>query len=169
MTNIVIKLMNDHQHKEFTSFAVFFVFFQTCHSVAHSQATKWRVQEKGHTSVSALEWGTNGDDLYCGFASGRLIQFRLRFVDGDMSHVPLPENFGSHVIQLSSSVDTLLISTMERALVLDTKTHKLDQVGRKDRKPGPYGGYLVHGGQKAYLSRPGLRMWAADSDGKVCF
>ena len=41
------------------------------------------------------------------------------------------------------------------------------QVGRKDRKPGQYGGCLVQGGEKAYVARPGLRLWSADSTGKV--
>ena len=79
---------------------------------------------------------------------------------------PMPRTWGS-VVQLSASSQALLVSTEERAFLVDIKTHKLDQVGRKDRKAGPYGGFFVQDGSRAYVARPGLRLWVADSVGKV--
>ena len=78
----------------------------------------------------------------------------------------MPRTWGS-VVQLSASSQALLVSTEERAFLVDIKTHKLDQVGRKDRKAGPYGGFFVQDGSRAYVARPGLRLWVADSVGKV--
>ena len=45
----------------------------------------------------------------------------------------------------------------------------LPQVGTKERKVAPYGGSFSNKGDKAYLTRPGLRVWTADRNGKVSF
>jgi len=41
------------------------------------------------------------------------------------------------------------------------------QVGRKERKVGPYGGCYIRGDGSVLVSRPGVRIWLADSDGNV--
>ena len=135
--------------------------------VTRSVSTKWKAQEKGRTPISCLEWSPAGDNLYIGLPTGRVIQFHLQYPDGGFSPVQLPENYGSSVIQLSASSQALLVSTEQRALLVDVKTHKLDQVGRKDRKVGPYGGFFVQDGSRAYVARPGLRLWVADNLGTV--
>ena len=83
-----------------------------------------------------------------------------------MEHVALPENYGSRIIQLSSCGRTLLVSSLERAMLLDTQTFTLKQVGRKERKTGPFGGCFMSDGRLC-LSRPGLRFWIADNTGTV--
>lgn len=53
----------------------------------------------------------------------------MKFKDGIMKHVPLfPEQYGSSVLQLSIGKSLLLVSTLERAFILDISTNKLDQV-----------------------------------------
>lgn len=136
--------------------------------VTRTVSTKWRAQEKNNSPISALEWSPTGDNLYIGFSTGRLIHFHLQYPEGAFSPVEFPENYGSRVVQLSASSQALLVSTEQRALLVDVQTHKLDQVGRKDRKVGPYGGVFVQDGSRAYLARPGLRLWVADNMGKVC-
>lgn len=136
--------------------------------VTRTVSTKWRAQEKSHASVTCLEWSPSGENLYVGFATGRVIQFHLQYPDGAFSPVSLPDNYGSQVVQLSASNQALLVSTEERALLVDVNTYKLDQVGRKDRKAGPFGGFFVQDGSRSYVARPGLRLWVADSMGKVC-
>ena len=135
--------------------------------VTRSVSTKWKAQEKNRTPVSCLEWSPAGDNLYIGFPTGRVIQFHLQYPEGAFSPVQLPEHYGGSVIQLSASGQALLVSTEERALLVDVKTHKLDQVGRKDRKTGLYGAFFVQDGSRAYVARPGLRLWVADNLGKV--
>lgn len=79
--------------------------------------------------MTSLEWSPSGDDVYCGFSSGRLVQFNVKFSERVMNHVLLyPEQYGSAVVQLSSVKNCLLVSTMDRAFVVDTDTHKLNQV-----------------------------------------
>ena len=57
------------------------------------------------------------------------MQFNVRFKEGIMNHVQLyPENYGSTVVQLSISKSLLLVSTLDRAFVLDISTNKLIQV-----------------------------------------
>ena len=136
--------------------------------VTRTVSTKWRVQEKNHAPATSLEWSPGGDHLYIGFTTGRVIQFHLQYPDGAFSPVPLPENYGSRIVQLSASNQALLVSTEERTLLVDIKSHKLDQVGRKDRKTGRYGGFFVQDGSRAYVARPGLRLWVAGNFGKVC-
>jgi hypothetical protein len=76
-----------------------------------------------------VEWSQNGGDIFCGFELGRLVQFNVRFKDGVMKHVPLyPDNYDSGVVQLSSSGSMLLVSTIDRAFLLDIGTNKLVQV-----------------------------------------
>ena len=57
------------------------------------------------------------------------MQFNVKFKDGIMNHVQLyPDQYGSAVIQLSSSENLLLVSTVDRAFLLDIRTNKLTQV-----------------------------------------
>ena len=42
------------------------------------------------------------------------------------------------------------------------------QVGRKERKVGPYGGCYLHSDGSVLVSRPGVRIWLADGEGNVC-
>ena len=76
-----------------------------------------------------MEWNESGEDIFCGFNSGRLVQFNVRFKEGAMKHIQLnPENYGSAVVQLSASGSLLLVSTLDRAFLLDINTNKLVQV-----------------------------------------
>lgn len=76
-----------------------------------------------------MEWSQNGEDIFCGFDMGRLVQFTVKFKEGIMKHVPLhPEQYGSSVVQLSVNKNLLLVSTLDRAFILDVDTNKLDQV-----------------------------------------
>lgn len=79
--------------------------------------------------MSCIEWSQDGADIFCGFDLGRLVQFNVRFKDGVMKHIQLyPDNYGSAVVQLSVSENLLLVSTMDRAFLLDISTNKLIQV-----------------------------------------
>ena len=77
------------------------------------------------------------------------------------SYVSVKETFGISTGQFSDSCCNLIIFKMEdiRAISL--------QVGTKDRKSGVFGGSFSLSGDKAYLARPGLRVWTADNKGKV--
>lgn len=87
------------------------------------------MQEKSGQQVTCIEWSQNGDNIFCGFKMGRLVQFSVKFKDGVMKHLPLyPDQYGSCVIQLSVSGNLLLVSTLDRAFILDIVTNKLDQV-----------------------------------------
>ena len=89
-----------------------------------------RVQERSGQSVSCIEWNQNGDDIFCGFSLGRLVQFNVKFKDGTMNHVQLhPENYGSTVVQLAVSEHLLLVCTLDRGFLLDIISNKLIQVG----------------------------------------
>lgn len=79
--------------------------------------------------MSCIEWSQNGADIFCGFDLGRLVQFNVKFKDGVMKHIQLyPDNYGSAVVQLSVSENLLLVSTLDRAFLLDISTNKLIQV-----------------------------------------
>lgn len=57
------------------------------------------------------------------------MQFNVKFKDDLMKHVQLyPDNYGSAIVQLSVSANSLLVSTMDRAFLLDINTNKLVQV-----------------------------------------
>lgn len=80
--------------------------------------------------MNCIEWSQNGEDIFCAFSLGRLVQFNVKFKDGIMNHVQLyPDQYGSAVIQLSNSENLLLVSTVDRAFLLDISTNKLAQVG----------------------------------------
>lgn len=87
------------------------------------------MQEKSRQHVRCIEWNHNGEDIFCGFGSGRLVQFNVKYKDGLMNHVPLnPDQYGSSIVQLSASENLLLVSTLERAFIVDIVTHKFSQV-----------------------------------------
>lgn len=87
------------------------------------------MQEKSGQGVNCIEWGQNGEDIFCGFNLGRIVYFKVKFKGDTMNHIPLyPEQFGSSVVQLSYSESLLLVSTMDRTFLLDVSTNKLDQV-----------------------------------------
>ena len=75
--------------------------------------------------VSSLTWGHDGEYLYCGFVSGRLLQFHLD--QWTMEATPLLD-CGSAVVQLSVSGHNLLISTLARSLLLEVNTGRWTQV-----------------------------------------
>ncbi len=91
--------------------------------------SKLRVQEKNALPVVSLIWGPNGEDIFCGFTTGRLVRFSVKFSEKSMHHVPIcPEQYGSDIVQLSVLKTSLLVSTLERTFALDTETNKLSQV-----------------------------------------
>ncbi len=85
--------------------------------------------EKSGQGISCLEWSRNGQDVFCGFNSGRLVQFNVQFSEGIMKQMPLsPEQYESSIVQLSATDSQLLVSTLNRAFILDVNTYKVDQV-----------------------------------------
>ena len=90
------------------------------------QSNKLGLKEKVKQGVRALEW--NGDELFCGFELGRVIRMKINIYDGTMSTLTFPESYGSRVTQLSCKGNSLLVSTVERTWMVDTETHKLEQV-----------------------------------------
>ena len=98
------------------------------HTHTHTQSNKWRIQEKGKQAVRALEW--KGDHLFCGFDMGRVVQIKINIHEGTLSPLTFPGNYGSTVTQLSCKGNTLLVSTVERTWVVNTETHKLEQVSQ---------------------------------------
>ncbi|KAL5463455.1 hypothetical protein EMCRGX_G032350 [Ephydatia muelleri] len=132
-----------------------------------SQVTKkYTVCEQEKQAVTALTWSRDEPVLYCGYLSGKLVLFYFSFRAETMQATRLPD-CGSEVVQLSVCEDLLLISTMARAFLLNTKTLQITQVGRKDRKAGCYGGTFASNGNKVLVARPGLRVFTADSGGQV--
>ena len=92
----------------------------------HAQSNRLRLQEKVKQGVRALEW--NGDELFCGFELGRVIRMKINIYDWTMSPLTFPDSYGSGVTQLSCKGNSLLVSTVERTWMVDTDTHKLEQV-----------------------------------------
>ncbi len=85
--------------------------------------------------MNCIEWSQKGEDIYCGFSSGRIVHFNVKFKNDLMTHVPLnPEQYGSSVEQLSLTGNLLLISTIDRSFILDVSTNKLDQVSQSTLK-----------------------------------
>ena len=79
--------------------------------------------------MNALMWSRDGTYLYCGYASGKLLQFYFDFEDGVMEATPMLE-CGSPIMQFSLNRRLLLISTLARSLLLETDSGRLTQVSR---------------------------------------
>lgn len=77
--------------------------------------------------MNALVWSQDGSYLYCGYASGRILQFHFDFEEGVMEATPVLE-CGSPVVQLSASRQLLLISTLARTWLLETDSGRVTQV-----------------------------------------
>lgn len=88
---------------------------------------KYTVCEQEKQAVTALTWSRDEPVLYCGYLSGKLVLFYFSFRAETMQATRLPD-CGSEVVQLSVCEDLLLISTMARAFLLNTKTLQITQV-----------------------------------------
>lgn len=94
--------------------------------------------------MNCIEWSQNGEDIFCGFSSGRVVHFHVKFKSDVMKHIPLyPEQCGSEVVQLSISEGLLLVSTLDRTFLLDVNTNKLDQVKPNLQSISAYYHYIV--------------------------
>ena len=91
------------------------------------QAKKHTARDREGRPVSCVVWGSEGEYLYCGFISGRLLQFHFQFDQEVMKATPLLD-CGSPVVQLSVSGRNLLISTLARSLILEADTGRWTQV-----------------------------------------
>ena len=89
------------------------------------QTKKHTMRDREGRPVSSLSWDHDGKYLYCGFVSGRLLQFLLD--QWTMEVTPLLD-CGSAVVQLSVSGYSLLISTLARSLLLEVNTGRWTQV-----------------------------------------
>lgn len=91
------------------------------------QAKKHTARDREGRPVSCVVWGSEGEYLYCGFISGRLLQFHFQFDQEVMKATPLLD-CGSPVVQLSVGGRSLLISTLARSLMLEADTGRWTQV-----------------------------------------
>ncbi|XP_071963719.1 tectonin beta-propeller repeat-containing protein 2-like [Antedon mediterranea] len=128
---------------------------------------------KAHKSqVTCVEWSTNGMKLYSGDNQGVIVCTEVDFYEKKCTTLVILKE-SDPVVQLSYSRKSLLVSTWYRTVIFESDSKSIKQVGQQPRKcKGTFGANFIPAVCKAsdakfYLSRPGLRLWRSDMDGKV--
>ncbi|XP_028395914.1 tectonin beta-propeller repeat-containing protein 2-like isoform X2 [Dendronephthya gigantea] len=138
----------------------------------HKSFDSLTAQDIHHSSISCLEWSTDGLILYAGDSDGKISMSVVKISEGILQTAIIVTEDCS-VVQICYGADSLLISTMKRAVLWLFQNESLVQVGEKERKTsGRFGGCFLPENiqeptKKLYAARPGLRIWTAGSDGKV--
>ncbi|XP_037800647.1 LOW QUALITY PROTEIN: tectonin beta-propeller repeat-containing protein 2-like [Penaeus monodon] len=125
-----------------------------------------------HSSrVTSLTWSRNGMRLFSGDTHGVVSVIDINYQTNECTARELLKEKSS-ITQLSYSYQQLAVSTLERALIYNVTQGSVQQVGLKPRKhPGLFGCVWSPTVSSAdtvlYTSRPGLRLWSANSHGEV--
>ncbi|XP_071785453.1 tectonin beta-propeller repeat-containing protein 2-like [Asterias amurensis] len=128
----------------------------------------------GHRSnVTCAEWSANGMKLFTGDSIGNVVYTAVDFYE-NKCHSELILKEEMPIVQLNYAHKILIISTYSRTVLCHTdEKYRLQQVGQRPRKSkGYFGGHFVPGlcaARDAILcaTRPGLRLWRANTDGTV--
>ncbi|PFX19161.1 tectonin beta-propeller repeat-containing protein 2-like [Stylophora pistillata] len=131
-----------------------------------------------NSPVTCLEWSPDGELLYTGDALGTVFVTVSNFHKG-LTQTAMMFQEASPIVQLSYSWEALLISSEKRTVLWNFSNEQITQIGQKERKsPGRFGALFYppakgtadgksKGSLEIYTSRPGLRLWTADVNGKV--
>ncbi|KAJ8922325.1 hypothetical protein NQ315_004268 [Exocentrus adspersus] len=137
----------------------------------NKQVERYTVTELHKTCITAIEWSKNGMKLFSGDKSGCVVLTEIDFYMHICKSLEIL-NEAYEVVQLSYSLQRLLVSTTYRSIICQKLDKwKVCQVGKKDRKVlGNFGGTIYQNSYKAndtclYCTRPGLRIWIADING----
>ncbi|XP_065660832.1 tectonin beta-propeller repeat-containing protein 2 [Hydra vulgaris] len=136
---------------------------------------KCTVESHHTTPVTSLQWTIDGTKLFTSDSDGN-VAITVINMDESISHTVFICKEDSPVTQLSFCHTALLISTLRRTLVWPFNTKKIVQVGLQERKLiGNFGACFFPPYSTVppddlciYAARPGLRLWCASVDGKVC-
>ncbi|XP_050441842.1 uncharacterized protein LOC126846466 [Adelges cooleyi] len=122
----------------------------------------------GH-EITAMEW-TSKNQLYFGDNSGKVTSICVSlFVRKAIFQTPpyTMIQLDSKVVQMNSSDDLLVVSTLTRCYVCDIVKEQYKQIGQKPRD-GDYGCCIVEWKEKKIFSaRPGSRIWEVEINGTV--
>nr|XP_026689605.1 tectonin beta-propeller repeat-containing protein 2-like isoform X2 [Ciona intestinalis] len=146
------------------------IFSSTADGVA-KQVRKFFLGKLHPSSVSCMEWSSNGMKLFSADALGSIYCTKVD-TEANSCHASSIYQETSEVTQLEYRHKILLISTMEHTLLYNTDQNIFTNVGSKPIRKGPYGGCfnintLVERELKVFATRPNLRFWVADNTGKV--
>ncbi|VVC35347.1 WD40/YVTN repeat-like-containing domain,Zinc finger, RING-type,Zinc finger, RING/FYVE/PHD-type,WD40- [Cinara cedri] len=119
--------------------------------------------------ITAMEW-TSKNQLYFGDCNGKVTSIYVSlFVRKAIFQTPpyTMIELDSKVIQIDSSDDILVISTLTRCYVCDMYKEQFKQIGQKPRD-GDYGCCIVAWNErKIFSARPGSRIWEVELNGVV--
>eukprot|EP00095_Tigriopus_kingsejongensis_P003877 maker-scaffold387_size188669-snap-gene-0.19 protein:Tk03877 transcript:maker-scaffold387_size188669-snap-gene-0.19-mRNA-1 annotation:"wd repeat-containing protein cg11141" len=123
--------------------------------------------------ITALAWAPNGMKLFSGDEQGQVSLTTIDFVARSTSSRPLCKE-GAKIVQLSYARPWLLISSVERSIVIDTSKADLEPmvVGERVRqKHGHYGGIFGPGSPKkarVLAVRPRNTLYSASVEDATC-
>ncbi|XP_052800532.1 uncharacterized protein LOC128231569 [Mya arenaria] len=125
----------------------------------------------GVAMATYLHWDETNSKLYVGDDSGGIHLMTVHTNKAkNLFSLPLEVimKLDSGVVQIDSVDDRLLVSTLTRCYLCNTKQHTYTQIGKKLRD-GSYGSCFLHVGDSTmiYSARPGSRVWEVDYEGAV--
>ncbi|KAL1459762.1 hypothetical protein WDU94_011717 [Cyamophila willieti] len=123
--------------------------------------------EHSSSDVTDFVWTSSSSQLFVGDSLGRISVINTSlFLGKTVFQVPCFTlmQLDSRIIQMSTCVDWLLVSTMTRSYLCDTVHEQYRQIGKKLRD-GHYGACFVQ--NKIYSARPGARLWEVNTEGRV--
>ena len=102
--------------------------------------------KQGHAcAVTALEWSKNGMKLFSGDSSGKVALSEIDYPSKSSTLAEILEEDGHEVVQLSYAKQMLLVSSIEKTVLINTSSKDSEIIGSKPRKyPGDFGGVLVN-------------------------
>ncbi|XP_050522059.1 uncharacterized protein LOC126894813 isoform X2 [Daktulosphaira vitifoliae] len=119
--------------------------------------------------ITAMEW-TSKNQLYFGDNSGKVTSICVSlFVKKVIFQTPpyTKIELDSRIVQINSSDDLLVVSTLTRCYLCDITKEQYRQIGQKPRD-GDYGCCIVGRNEKKIFSaRPGSRIWEVEINGSV--
>ncbi|KAL0273453.1 UNVERIFIED_CONTAM: hypothetical protein PYX00_006111 [Menopon gallinae] len=137
-----------------------------------NQIERFTINGLHNGAVTNIEWSQNGMKLFSGDKNGLVVLTEIDFYMHLSKSVELlNEQF--EIVQLSYCQQILLISTYYRSIICDgLNKWKVHQVGTKERKIlGKFGATFSRTDNSQelviYASRPGHRLWLANSNGSV--
>ncbi|XP_039251985.2 tectonin beta-propeller repeat-containing protein 2-like isoform X1 [Styela clava] len=138
------------------------------------QVQKFSLGKVHPAEITCMEWSSNGMKLYTGDRKGNIYLIERDF-EKDKCNVILIHSERQAIVDLSYRHMILLISTTERTVLLHTNKSKnegLKPIGSKPFRSGCFGscfnpGSLSASDLQVFCTRPGYRIWIADTEGRV--
>ncbi|XP_052269616.1 uncharacterized protein LOC127871025 isoform X2 [Dreissena polymorpha] len=126
----------------------------------------------GVAVATYLSWDDGSGKLYIGDDLGR-VHLMMVYANKAMNLFAMPleviMKLDSTVIQIDGVADKIVVSTVTRCYLCDTKLHTYTQIGKKLRD-GNFGACFLQVGMSLpmiYSARPGSRIWEVDIEGNV--